>query len=283
MSLLSPAAAKAEARLEFEVDELSYRIAGKPLLQSISSRFPAQQLNVIVGPNGAGKTTLLRHLSASLKPQQGEVRFAGRSLSSWHAADLARHRAVLAQRQVLRFAFSVAEVVRLGLYPYQLDFKAEQQLVAAALAAVEASCFSETSYAALSGGEQQRVQIARVLAQVDAANAGSESSQPAALLLDEPLAALDLAWQHRIMRLLKQRAAAGAAIVLVLHELQLALDYADQVDLLSEGKLVASGPANTVLTAEQVSRVWQQPVMLLARPQQQGQQAKQVLAAELQP
>ena len=209
----------------------------------------------ICGPNGAGKSTLLGALAGSSPPDAGRILLNGRTLSSYSPVALARRRAVLSQQSALLFAFQVAEVVMLGRAPHQgiSTARDDARIVRAAMAQMGISALAERNYLTLSGGERQRVQLARVLAQIWEPAAPDQARW---LLLDEPTAALDLKYQIGLMRVLRQCADNGWAVIAVLHDLALVRRWADRCVLLRQGQLVADGLAGEVLQADQVARVF---------------------------
>ncbi|MER7761944.1 heme ABC transporter ATP-binding protein [Streptomyces sp. NPDC097619] len=247
----SPGTVLAEAR------DLRLRLGGREVLAGVSLRARAGELLALVGPNGAGKSTLLAALAADLPAASGELRIHDRPANQWTAPELALRRAVLPQSAPLSFPFPVAEVVRMGRAPWAgtPQAEADERAVAEAMALTETTGFAGRPYAALSGGERARVALARVLAQ-----------RTALLLLDEPTAALDLRHQELVLRICRERAAAGDAVVVVLHDLGLAAAHADRIAVLHEGRIAAAGPPAEVLGAELLSRVYRQPVEVLAHP-----------------
>jgi iron complex transport system ATP-binding protein len=245
----------------YDVHDLSYRAGSRQLLHYVSLQARPGELLVVLGANGAGKSTLLRLLSGDLRPSGGSIAFEGQPLPAIPAAALARRRAVLTQQHVLSLAFRVRELVLLGRYPY---FRGQptahdHAVVAEALALVGLGELAERSYPTLSGGEQQRAQLARVLAQVWEADGGF-------LLLDEPLTGLDLHHQHHTLAVARTLVQRGFGVVAVLHDLNLAAQYADRLLLLRQGEVVASGPPAAVLTPAHVEHAYGLRVELLAHP-----------------
>lgn len=243
-------------------DNIEVIRGGKAILARQSLCLKPGELNVVLGPNGAGKSTLLKVLTGELLPEQGEVFYEDVSLSRLDAPEIARRRAVLSQSSSLSFDFSVSEVVMLGRIPHLSGWESpeDRRACAEALEAVEMSAFKDRNYPSLSGGEKQRVHFARVLAQLERERASSEASGNTAaawLFLDEPTSALDLRHQHAVLGLLKGLARdRGMGILAILHDLNLALRYADQVLLLSHGAQVAAGPPAETLTTHHVAAVY---------------------------
>ncbi|MCB5170388.1 heme ABC transporter ATP-binding protein [Streptomyces bambusae] len=240
-----------------ETRGLHVRLGGREVLAGIGLDVRAGEVLALVGPNGAGKSTLLAALAADLPAAAGVVLIGGRPAAGRSAADLALRRAVLPQAASLSFPFPVAEVVRMGRAPWAGTPLADEDeaAVAAAMAATEVGELAGRPYSALSGGERARVALARVLAQ-----------RTALLLLDEPTAALDLRHQELVLRICRERAAAGDAVAVVLHDLGLAAAYADRAAVLAGGRLAAVGPPAEVFRDGLLSRVYRQPVEVLPHP-----------------
>lgn len=227
------------------------------MLDSIDLTAHAGEVLALVGPNGAGKSTLLAALAADLPPDGGEVRIDGRPVTDWSAPELALRRAVLPQSAALSFPFPVEDVVRMGRAPWAGTDRADEDdpAVRAAMAATEVTAFAARPFSALSGGERARVALARVLAQ-----------RAPLLLLDEPTAALDLRHQELVLRICRERAAAGDAVVVVLHDLGLAASYADRAAVLHDGRIAVAGPPGEVFTSALLSGVYRQPVEVFPHP-----------------
>ena len=240
---------------------LHFRTAGRTLVADAAVGVAAGEVVAVVGPNGAGKSTLLRMLGGELRPSAGEVRLHGRPLAEWTPEERARSRAVLPQHSALSFPFSVRDVVRLGRMPF--NGAGGERAIDAALDRTGMRRFEARLYPTLSGGERQLVHLARVLAQL----AGADGS-PAGrlLLLDEPVASLDPAHQHRVMALAREEASRGAAVLAVLHDLNLAAQYADTLVVLHGGRVVRSGRAADVLTSEMVRQIFALTATVVPHP-----------------
>lgn len=230
-----------------EATNIRFSIKGKTLLRDIHLKIAPGELVAFAGANGAGKSTLLRVLAGALMPKQGEVRLNRRPLRAWKKEDLARMRGVLSQSVHLSFPMTALEIAELGRYGfYRRESSAERRRTAGwALEQVQMQAFAHRDFTTLSGGEQQRVHLARVLAQIFDRNC-PESKY---LLLDEPVASLDLAQQHHLLaltRALTHRLPLGALVVI--HDINLAARYADRIILLKKGTMVDSGSPADVLS-----------------------------------
>ncbi|MBB5019204.1 iron complex transport system ATP-binding protein [Chitinivorax tropicus] len=232
-------------------------------MQQVTVAVASGRVLALLGPNGAGKSTLLSILAGTLRPDQGQVRLGGRMLAHYRADELARHRAMLAQQTKLDFPLTVYEVVAMGCYCHPPEVRAnEAEIVQQALRMADAVPFAQRPFTALSGGEQRRVQLARVLAQLLGA-----VSQPCYLLLDEPTAGLDPSHQLQVLQLARQLAREqGWGVIVVLHELNLAAQYADDILLLHQGAVVAHGSPCDVLTQERLAKVYQIEAEWLEHP-----------------
>ncbi len=232
---------------------------GRRVLQAVDLGARPGRLLALVGPNGAGKSSLLGVLAGVLSPSLGEVSLDGRPLSAWAPEALARRRAMLSQQAQLGFAFRAEEVVMLGRSPHAGSRVrgVDHEIVEAALQATQVWHLRERNYLELSGGERQRVQLARVLAQIWE---GRDGSEPCWLLLDEPEAGLDIAHQHFVLRRARQFAQHGFGVIVVLHDLNLAVRYADDMALLAQGRLLRHGSPAHVLDTEILSNVYGLPL-----------------------
>lgn len=244
-----------------EVEDLWLSRGGVDVLQAIDLRVRAGQVLGVLGPNGAGKSSLLGALSGEFTPSRGRVTLLGRELAQWSGPQRARHLAVLPQASSLGFAFRVEEVVGMGRLPHDSGLLRDREIVKAALQAADAEHLAARSYLALSGGERQRVHLARVLAQLWPGGEG------ATLLLDEPTSALDPRHQHTTLQAVRRFANQGAAVLLIVHDLNLAARYCDQVLLLERGRSHACGAPTEVLTRQALKAVFDIDVLVHAHPE----------------
>ncbi|MET4130487.1 iron complex transport system ATP-binding protein [Roseovarius sp. MBR-38] len=231
-----------------------------PVLSGVDLEARPGRVTAIVGPNGSGKTTLLRALT-------GEIEAAGRitlddlPVGPRHAAALASRRAVLPQATRLAFPFTVIEVVRLGHLAG--PHAAQQDLPSRALDRVGLGPLAHRFYQDLSGGEQQRAQLARVLAQVWQPH-GSDGANW--LFLDEPVSSLDIGQQLAVMRIARDFAAGGGGVICVLHDLNLAAMFADAMVVLRQGCVAAQGVPAQVMTSDLLSAVYDCPLRVSIAP-----------------
>lgn len=226
-----------------------------PRLSAVSCCIRPGELHVLIGPNGAGKSTLLAALAGLLHPDHGNVRLDARCLSRWHPRALACRRAVLPQHNPMAFDYSVEALLALGLHPHDAGTDTALEL---AVDALELAPLMQQRMHTLSGGEQQRAQLGRVLAQL----------RPAAgcyLLLDEPLAALDLRFRVRLLALLKRLLHRGVGIVLSIHELDTLHDLDAEVHLLHTGSVLETSRGLNQMGIEALSRAYGGPVQFETR------------------
>jgi iron complex transport system ATP-binding protein len=236
---------------------ITVELGGRPVLHDVSAHIGAGEVVAMVGPNGAGKSSLLGALSGDLEPSAGVVEVEGRPIGSWDPRDLARVRAVMPQRVAVAFPFLVGEVVRMGRAPWIGTPKEDDddRAVADALGIADLHDLARRPVTALSGGEQARAALARVLAQ-----------ETPLLLLDEPTASLDLHHQEAVMVALRALARAGHGVGVVVHDLSLAAAFADRILLVADGHLRADGPPATVLDTDLLGEVFHHPVRVLPDP-----------------
>ena len=240
--------------------DISFRVGNKSLISNISLQFEPGKLHLLIGPNGAGKSTLIKVLARLLRPQTGSVSYEGTDIVDASEADLARRRAVLSQAVEVAFPLSVREVVLMGRYPHfgGRPGPVDEQIVDELMQFFDVTEFKDRDYQTLSGGERQRVNFARVLAQLwRLGPASSNVTQSRVLFLDEPLTFLDIRHQIDFMKKVRNFTDAPDVVTVgVVHDLNLAARFADQVVLLNEGRVVARGSANEVLTPDNIRSVF---------------------------
>ncbi|MER9404322.1 heme ABC transporter ATP-binding protein [Mesorhizobium caraganae] len=237
-----------------EARDVSVAIGGKRIVTDVDFTARPGEIAAIVGPNGSGKTTFLKALSGDL-PFSGTVDINGRDLTAMKPVEAATARAVLPQATTLSFPFTVREVVRLGLVGGRSGVLPGEdgRLPERALARVDLDGFAGRFYQELSGGEQQRVQLARVLCQVWAPVL---DGKPRYLFLDEPVSSLDIKHQLIIMNIARDFARRGGGVIAILHDLNLTAMYADRVFVMHRGRLAADGSPQEVLSDDLIEKVF---------------------------
>ena len=239
-------------------ENASAAIAGRLIVDGVSIEVQAGSLTALIGPNGAGKSTLIRVLSGVVQPSHGRVLFNGTDWNATPRRDRARLAALVEQDPTTELAITVRDVVALGRTPFTGllggETSTDTEAIESALETTGTSGFRDRDLSTLSGGERQRVQLARALAQ-----------QPRLLLLDEPTNHLDIAAQLEVMTTLRMLATDGLAVLTALHDLNLATQ-ADQVVVLADGRVVAAGTPETVLTSELIGEVYGVAATVLTHP-----------------
>lgn len=231
------------------VSDLCWQEGNASLLKNIGFRLNNGESVALLGPNGAGKSSLIRLLAGDRPASSGGIDIHGRPLEAWSRRELAQVRAVMPQLQAVSFPLRVEEVVALGL-PDGLKGNTRHPQVEQMLSLLEVEHLRGRRFLTLSGGEQQRVQMARVLAQI------WEAPRPPLLLLDECTSALDPAHQHRILQLIRDITRRGVGALWVVHDLNLAARYADRILLMQQGRLLVDDAPDQVLTPDWLAQVY---------------------------
>ncbi|MFD2649735.1 ABC transporter ATP-binding protein [Devosia albogilva] len=242
------------------VTRLSVHGGEQTIVDAATLSAPAGQITGLVGPNGAGKSTMMRAALGLGETVGGEVHFAGADLLAMGRRERAKICAFVEQTATTETRITVREVVGLGRLPHQPSWQAEpsekdETIVEQALAAVELSAFADRVFNTLSGGEQQRVHLARALAQ-----------QPRLLVLDEPTSHLDMRAQRHMLELLRGRATAGLTVLMAIHDLNLAAGYCDRLVVMNYGRIVAEGAPEDVLTPALLRDVYGIEASVIAHP-----------------
>jgi iron complex transport system ATP-binding protein len=247
-----------------KVENIHYSIGVKQILRGISIRFGAGLFHVIVGPNGSGKSTFLKVFSGDQHPQQGSVRYDRDDIFKLNKTAVAQRRSVMSQQPELHFPLSVSEIVMMGRYPhfnYQPSAK-DIAIYDEVIKEMELTDFLDRDYLTLSGGEKQRVQFARALAQIwEKPTEGSRY-----LFLDEPINNLDIHYQHQFLQLAKAFTTAHTVTIAVLHDINLAIQYADTISFMKSGEIVSTGPPSSVISASLIKDVFAIPVDIIRHP-----------------
>jgi iron complex transport system ATP-binding protein len=239
-------------------DEITYRRGSAVLLDKVRLTAEPGEIVGIVGPNGAGKTTLLRILAGDLAPTSGRAQVQELDPSRATPIELARVRAYLSPGGVTENPFAVRDTVAMGRHPHRramIDPDEHDAIVDRAMDRTDVLHLERRIMSSLSSGEQQRVGLARIIAQ-----------ETPVILLDEPTSSLDIGHQETVMRTLRSLATDGTAIVVILHDINLAAAHSDRIMLLNAGRSIATGPPAEVLTSERLSAVYRQPIRVVDHP-----------------
>lgn len=232
----------------YSARSLSLRIGNRQIINDVSLELRGGEMIALIGPNGAGKSTLLRLLTGFLTPDDGERLIEGRPLESWSAQALSRRRAVMLQRTQLHADWPIETVIAMGRSPW--GSTPNMEMIRQVMNETGCDHLAGRRYPSLSGGEQQRVQLARSLAQL-----WRDGAPEGWLFLDEPTSALDLYYQQHLLRLLRRLTRSGKLhVCVVLHDLNLAALWADHILLLHQGNVVAQGTPREVIQQPIISR-----------------------------
>jgi len=261
-----------------EAQHVTYRAGGRDLIAAIDARFEPGKVHLVIGPNGAGKSTLIKVLARLLRPHGGRVLYGGADVAQAGERDLARTRAVLSQAIEVAFPLTVREVVTMGRYPHfgSRPTGRDAAIIDEVMTYFEVADLADRGYPTLSGGEKQRVNFARVLAQVWQPVA----PQSRVLFLDEPLTFLDIRHQLEFMSKIREFCAGGDLIVIgVVHDLNLAARFADRLLLIDRGRVAARGTREEVLTPANVRAAFGVEPIALPMPGELGTQLAFTVAA----
>jgi iron complex transport system ATP-binding protein len=251
-----------------KVINAGFSVDKKILVNNISLHIQAGEFVVVMGANGAGKSTLLKMMSGALHPTVGEILFKGRSLNQYKTEELAKQRAVLSQHYHISFPLSAKEIVLMGRYPYfnNQPLVRDEAIATDCMKRMEAMDLSERNYQTLSGGEAQKVQMCRVMAQIGETSANNQKL----LLLDEPVSHLDIKYQHQLLKEAKQLCTNNVAVMAVLHDINLALKYADRILFMKDGALVKELNKKEAITASLLKEVFDVDAKIFDMPDGTG-------------
>jgi iron complex transport system ATP-binding protein len=245
-------------------ENIHYSIGKKIILNGISAQFKPGDFNMILGPNGSGKSTFLKIFSGEISKYNGSVYYGDEKIAGIKKEELAKQRAVMSQQPELSFPLTVEEVVMMGRYPH-FTFnpnKKDIDICRQVMERMNLSSFSERNYLTLSGGEKQRVQYTRVLAQIwEKPTAGYRY-----LFLDEPLTSLDINYQQEFLQIAREFANEHTILIAVMHDINLAIQYADQLYFLKQGNLVVNGSPDKVISPELLKHVFDVDISIIDNP-----------------
>lgn len=246
-----------------KLEQVTIKAGNTAVVNAVSVDISCGDVLGIIGPNGAGKTTLLGAMSGDIELTSGSILTNGQPIGQIDARQRACQLAILPQLSSLNFPYTVEEVVALSRIPHCTGKQCDRQIVKEALQAMDIMSLRERLYTHLSGGEKQRVQLARVMAQIWRSK---DAPGRRLLLLDEPTSALDLGHQQQLMQVVRRFANQGVAIVMVVHDINLAARYADTLLALSGGSALAYGRPRDVISAEVVKQLYAVDVRVISHP-----------------
>lgn len=241
--------------MSLQISGASYQIGGNHLLKEVNLTLQPSSINALIGPNGAGKTTLLRVASGELVA--GEVTLDSIPVAEIPLGERARRIAFLTQNSALDFPFKGFEVIQMGRIPHSTGRKYNERVVNEVVRKCGLQELASRIYTTMSGGEKQRIQVGRVLCQV------WDNLDAAYVLFDEPTAALDLSHQLIFFEVVQMLASMGTSVTLVLHDINLASRFADNITMLVDGQVLAEGPPAEVLTRENIKQTFSVDVDIL--------------------
>ncbi|TGK77560.1 heme ABC transporter ATP-binding protein [Leptospira noumeaensis] len=240
--------------------DLNFSIGSKQILSKIELEIQPGELHVLIGRNGAGKSTLFHLLCGDIRPEKGNIYLDGIPLNSYSKNQLAKLRAVLTQETAITFPIHSEAVIALGRHPHVTDTRRDKEIVQTCLKITDSIEQKDQNYATLSGGERQKINFGRILAQ-------AWETPPRYIFLDEPVSALDIPNQYKTLNICRHMANQGYAVFMILHDLNLAAQYADKVTLLHKGSIVKSGDPNEVLTIENLETAFGIKTRILNAPE----------------
>ena len=247
-----------------KTENIHYCIGKKLILNDINAQFNPGEFNMILGPNGSGKSTFLKIFSGEISKYDGSVFYANQKIAHLKKEELAKRRAVMSQQPELSFPLMVDEVVMMGRYPH-FTFnpgKKDEAICNEVTERMNLSAFKERNYLTLSGGEKQRVQYARVLAQIwEKPDTGFRY-----LFLDEPLTNLDINYQQEFLQIAREFTKADTVLIAVMHDINLAIQYADKLFFLKEGELVSSGKPKDIVSESMIESVFNVKTTIINNP-----------------
>lgn len=235
----------------YSCTNLSFDAGKNSILKDVNFSIAPREFTALVGPNGAGKSTLLKSLANENKSYKGEVNINGQPITKYSVRELSKQRAVLSQNNSIQFGFSVEQIVGLGRYASELTKKEDQHIIDEVVSLTGIESFWTRQYTTLSGGEQQRVQLTRVLVQV-----WEESLYPRYILLDEPTASLDISQQQQIFRLAKNACKRNIGVMAIIHDLNQAVQFSDTLYFLKNGEIISHGESKTVFNKMNIEKTF---------------------------
>ena len=231
---------------------LSFSINDKLLIRDINLDILEGDMVSIIGPNGSGKSTLIKLVSNELSANSGTIIIKDKLNSSWNIKELSKFRAVLTQSGHLSFPFSTFDIIRMGRYPFETNKVVNDKICIELIDLLDLNNQIDQVYTTLSGGEKQRVQLARVFAQIWSDN----TYEGKILILDEPTSFLDIKHQYSLFKILKSLNSKGLTIMMVLHDINHALSYSEKIIMLKDSNLMGFGKINEIINSEILEKLF---------------------------
>lgn len=236
----------------YEIKNLNYKIQKKTILKDISLNIKTNNFLAIVGPNGCGKSSLLKTINGAITLFDGSISLDDKSIDSYSPKELALKRSVLNQSFSFPYSFKAIEIIEMGLYSYELDYKKKKELLSYIINKLDISSLEDKDYQVLSGGEQQKVQLARVVLQIYVSPLKEKY-----LFLDEPTLNLDIYYQYKILELSKELVKdLNIGICAILHDLNQAYIYSNEIIMMKEGQIKYSGQTKDILNSENIFEIF---------------------------
>lgn len=234
---------------------ISYSIGNKSILRDVDLTLEPGEFKAIVGPNGAGKSSLLKIITGENKSYKGKVHYHGKMLNVFKINEISKVRAVLPQESQVNFPFTVSEIVEMGRSTFRDKKSQLDKIVKAVMQNTNITHLRDRSYHSLSGGEKQKVQLTRVMAQM-----WGSSDLSRFIFLDEPTASLDMAQQHQMMGLAKKLSKNNIGVLAVIHDLNLAIQYADNIVFMRQGEVICQGKVKDIMRKENIETTFSHEV-----------------------
>lgn len=243
-----------------KVKNINFRIGTRNILNDVSFNIPVGKITALLGANGAGKSTIVKLISKEIKPQSGNIFYNELEVNQINTYQLSKIRAVMSQHSHIIFPFSVFEIVELGAISHESTVK-KDEIIKDVMQLTNTWCLKDKLIHQLSGGEKQRVHFARVLLQI-----WESTSYPRYLILDEPTSSMDIAQQHYLLEIANNLKEKNIGILAVMHDLNLAIEYADNLVLLKEGKLIKAGEKSSVIQKKYLDETYNYPLHIINNP-----------------